>query len=125
MKYDECPAYLRVYKELVPPWGPSDTIEGEALRGAAYMAHRWFNDGDLPNQEVVSIPLAFLRQIANRSIDSKFSQRFRDLVSDIDEGISEEKYEQSLDFLIGFIVAEIERIGVDNLTNNRRDSISG
>ena len=125
MSYDECPAYLKVYKELVPPWGPCDTIEGEALRGAAYMAHRWFNDGDLPHDEVVSKPIAFLNDVGFRKIDSKFALRsFRDLLENV-ERASEDTMGDAITALVRYIVAEIERIGVDNLTNNRRDSISG
>jgi hypothetical protein len=39
MRYDEYPMYLKVYKELVPSFGPCETIEAEALRAAAYVRH--------------------------------------------------------------------------------------
>ncbi len=125
MRYDECPVYLKLYKELVPSWGPSDTIEGEALRGAAYIGYRWYNDGDLAEQEVVSKTIAFLNDVCFRKIDSQFSLRhFRDLLANV-ERASEDTMGDAITALVGYIVAEIERIGTDKLTNNRRDSVSG
>lgn len=124
MKYDECPRYLDIYAKVVHPYGPCESIEGECLRAAANLGYQWYTNGDMPDGE--NKPIEFLRKVASLLIDSGFStQRFRALLGEVDEGISTQKFEQGLDGLIGYIVMEIERIGLDKLTDNRRDSIGG
>lgn len=71
-------------------------------------------------------PIEFLRMVARRAIDSGFSlQRFHIMLRGIDGGNTQEAFEKGLDDFIWYIVMEIERIGLDKLTDNRRDSIGG
>ena len=120
----QCKDYLKIREQVIPDMGPCDTLEGEALRAAVRLA------GCLPAMEdlfdpgqPISYTLSFLRRIADRTYPTRFSiRRFRAIVSDIDEGLSQQKTERAIEELVTYIVMEIERIGVDRLTPNRINS---
>ena len=116
--------YLRIRAQVVPDRGPCDTLEGEALRAAARLAECLPAMEDLLNPaHPISYTFGFLRKIANHTYPTRFSiRRFRNLVSDIEEGLSQQKTEIAMGELVTHIVMEIERIGVDRLTPNRINS---
>jgi hypothetical protein len=116
--------YLRIRAQVVPDRGPCDTLEGEALRAAARLAECLPAMEDLLNPaHPISYTFGFLRKIANHTYPTRlYNRRFRNLVSDIEEGLSQQKTEIAMGELVTHIVMEIERIGVDRLTPNRINS---
>ena len=95
----------KLFEELVPTSGKADSLAGELVRATARIGYRFFNDGDMVNQdygkETCNPAARFLIAKGNAEISS--------LTVALWEIFSEDAYEKVLDTLEGAVADYIKQ----------------
>ena len=95
----------KLFEELVPSEGKADSLAGELVRAMSRIGYRFFNDGDMVNQEygkeTCNTPARFLMAKGNHEI--------ADLTVALWEIFSEDAYEKVLDTLEAAVADYIEQ----------------